>query len=98
MRFVLMTSLCLLPAAGFAASDGCEIAGEIADRIVAERKKGTALYPAMEAVAADYEGSNSAYVEIIPGFADWIYSLPEGQAGPGIAQAVVAQCEAKATR
>ncbi|TNF19612.1 MAG: hypothetical protein EP318_13890 [Rhodobacteraceae bacterium] len=96
MRILLASCLCLLPAASFAANQGCALAGEIADKLVAERQNGTALYTAMETVAGAYTGKQKAYVEIIPGFADWIYSLPEDELGPMIGKAVLEQCEAKA--
>lgn len=93
MRFVLVTCLCLLPAASFAANPDCAVFGEIVNDIVTERKTGKDMNPAMEAVAKTHSGKNARFVPTIPYLADWVYSLPEAQLTPTAGSAFETQCK-----
>lgn len=96
MRFVLVASLCLLPAAGFAASDTCGVTAEIVNTLTAERRDGKSAEQAMQAALDTHGDQPSNILQTIPTLAQIVYEYVTAEQLTGdVGSAYRDQCEAK---
>ena len=84
-----------LPAAAQSGAEDCAAQASIVAAAVERRSAGDAPEAATDAVAGELSGRAAAYAEAVPVIVEWVWSLPEEQLGPDVAESYEAACLAQ---
>ncbi|SEL45883.1 hypothetical protein SAMN05444413_10997 [Roseivivax marinus] len=76
-------------------AEQCAVQADLVMEVVQSRGEGRSAAETVEAVQSNLEGPRAEYASVVPAIADWVYTLPEDQLGPGVGESWTEACKAR---